>query len=47
MNTAKTLRTIEADLLASIEEPVPDIEAIKIAARRIGAQAEMIEEGIV
>lgn len=46
MNIAASLRKIEKDLkeLAS-EEPI-DVEQVKIAAVRIGAQAEMIEKGL-
>lgn len=44
---ATALRTIEAELLAlaSDPDPVPH-EAVRHAARRIAAQAEMIEEGL-
>lgn len=44
---AGSLRKIERDLLALIEDDDPlDREAVRIAARRIGAQAEMLERGI-
>ena len=38
------LRRIEADLLAAVSEDEIDRDAIRLAARRIGAQAEMQEE---
>ena len=42
----RALRRIEADLdRISSEEPI-DAEAVRIAARRIGAQAEMLERGL-
>ena len=44
---AKILRRIEADLMRLANDPDPiDHDAVRTAARRIGAQAEMIEEGI-
>ena len=45
--TAAVLRKIEADLKRLSNDPDPiDHDAVRTAARRIGAQAEMIEEGI-
>jgi hypothetical protein len=44
---AASLRKIERDLTALASDPDPiSHEAVKIAARRIGAQAEMIERGL-
>lgn len=44
---AKILRRIEADLVKLASDPDPIAhDAVGIAARRIGAQAEMIEQGI-
>jgi len=45
--TSKALRKIEADLLGMVKDPdLMTREAIKIAAWRVGAQAEMLEQGI-
>jgi len=46
MNIARTLRRIEVDLTAAVAEADIDRDAIAIAARRIGAQAEMLELGL-
>lgn len=46
MSIARTLRRIEGDLTALLAEPTIDRDAITLAARRIGAQAEMIELGL-
>ena len=46
MIEAKTLRRIEADLIEAIGSEPVDADAVKLAATRIGAQAEMIEEGL-
>lgn len=44
---APALRKIEADLLAITADPeLLTVEAVKLAAWRIAAQAEMIEGGI-
>lgn len=45
--TASALRKIESELIAltADDEPVSP-EAVRLAARRIGAQAEMLERGI-
>lgn len=46
--TARALRRIEADLATILQEPREhlDLDALATAARRIGMQAEMIEEGL-
>lgn len=45
--TARALRRIEADMTALVLEPATATpEAIALLARRIGAQAEMLEQGI-
>jgi hypothetical protein len=46
MTIATTLRKIQSDLTAALSESEPDTGAIELAARRIGAQAEMLEKGI-
>ncbi len=50
MNIAKTLRGIAEDLAHFVEEyrrgDVPDLETIRIACRRIEAQADMLDEGL-
>lgn len=44
---ARALRKIEADLFRLANDPDPiDHDAVRTAARRIGAQAEMLEEDI-
>ena len=43
MTIAPALRKIERALLDIVAEPTLDRDAILIAAKRIGAQAEMIE----
>lgn len=45
--TARALRKIEAELikLAADDEPIA-ADVVRVAARRIGAQAELIEEGL-
>lgn len=45
--TAAALRKIERHLMVLAGDPDPiDHEAVMIAARRIGAQAEMLERGV-
>jgi hypothetical protein len=45
---AKALRKIEAELLRLASEPDPiDHADVRLAAIRIGKQAEMIEEGLI
>lgn len=45
--TAKALRKIEAELLAMAKDSdLLTPQAVKLAAWRIGAQAEMLEQGI-
>lgn len=43
---ASTLRKIANELRTEAEEPEIDRDAVYIAARRILAQAEMLEEGL-
>ena len=45
--TARALRRIERELIAltADDEPVSP-EAVRLAARRVGAQAEMLEQGV-
>jgi hypothetical protein len=46
--SAKALRKIEAELLRLANEPDPiDHAEVRLAAIRIGKQAEMIEEGLI
>jgi len=43
----RALRKIERDLARLADDPDPvDRDALRMAARRIGAQAEMLEQGI-
>ena len=43
----RALRKIEAELLKLADDADPiDHEAVRLAARRIGAQAEMLEQGV-
>lgn len=45
--TAKALRKIEAELLRLANDPEAiDHAEVRLAATRIGAQAEMLEEGL-
>lgn len=45
--TARALRQIEAELLRMADDAdAIDHDDVRIAARRIGAQAEMVEQGI-
>lgn len=47
MTVAPALRQIETDLRAALANPDGlDAEVVEIAARRIGAQAEMIDLGL-
>jgi hypothetical protein len=44
---APALRKIERELLVLVDDPDPvDRDAVRQAARRIGAQAEMLEGGV-
>lgn len=43
---ADTLRKIAAELRIEAEEPTIDRDAVQLAARRLIAQAEMLEEGL-
>lgn len=45
--TARALAQIEAELLRIASDPDPiDHDDVRLAARRIGAQREMLEAGI-
>jgi len=45
--SARALRRLEADIQALLNEPEGiDREALALIARRLTAQAEMLEEGI-
>jgi hypothetical protein len=46
MTIAPALRKIEADIRKALAEPELDREAIELAARHIGTQAEMVELGL-
>lgn len=46
MSVAGNLRRIKADLEAVLAETPIDLDGVRLAARRIGTQAEMLEEGL-
>lgn len=47
MSAARSLRKIETALLALAMDPDPiGHEAVRILSRRVGAQAEWLEEGL-
>lgn len=46
MNIPATLRKIAAQLRTEAEEPEIDRDALYLAAHRLSAQAEMLEQGL-